>query len=133
MSGNATKGETMKRHNIEFLWGWFDALRRRDTESMAAALAPDVVWQGVRPEFVCHGPEEVIEAFLSAYDASQEIDSLELVGGERSVVLGVRSPSLEIEDVEMAGEIYNVFTIEGDRITRIEDHLDRAEAVRAAR
>ena len=26
----------MKRHNIEFLWGWFDALRRRDTESMSA-------------------------------------------------------------------------------------------------
>jgi ketosteroid isomerase-like protein len=44
----------MKRHNIEFLWGWFDALRRGDTESMAAALAPDVVWQGVRPDFVCH-------------------------------------------------------------------------------
>jgi hypothetical protein len=31
----------MKRHNIEFLWAWFDALRRRDTEAMAAALAPD--------------------------------------------------------------------------------------------
>jgi ketosteroid isomerase-like protein len=40
----------MKRHNTEFLWGWFDALRRRDTESMAAGLAPDVVWQGVRPD-----------------------------------------------------------------------------------
>jgi hypothetical protein len=33
----------VKRNNIEFLWGWFDALRRRDTESMAAALDPGVV------------------------------------------------------------------------------------------
>jgi hypothetical protein len=47
------EGSLMKRHNIEFLWGWFDALRRRDTGSMAAGLAPDVVWQGVRPELVC--------------------------------------------------------------------------------
>jgi hypothetical protein len=52
------KGEHMKRHNIEFLWGWFDALRRRDTESMAAALDAGVVWHGVRPDLVCHGPEE---------------------------------------------------------------------------
>lgn len=40
----------MKRHNIEFLWGWFDALRRRDTESMGAALDPGVAWLGVRPD-----------------------------------------------------------------------------------
>jgi hypothetical protein len=123
----------MKRHNIELLWGWLDALRRRDTESMAAALAPDIVWQGVRPDFVCQGREEVIDAFVSAYNANQEIDSLELIGGEERVVLGVRSPSIEIDDVETAGEIYNVFTIESDRITRIEDHLDRDEAMRAVR
>jgi hypothetical protein len=133
LPANATKGETMKRHNIEFLWGWFDALRRGDTESMAAALAPDIVWQGVRPDFVCHGPKEVVAAFVTAYDANQEIDSLELVGGERCVVLGVRSPNLEIDDVETAGAIYNVFTIQGDRITRIEDYLDRDEAMRAVR
>jgi len=68
----------MKRHNIEFLWAWFDALRRRDTEAMAAALAPDVVWQGVQEGLVCDGPAEVVETFVSAYDANQEIDSLEL-------------------------------------------------------
>jgi hypothetical protein len=34
----------VKRHNIEFLWGWFDALRRRDSASMAAALDPDALW-----------------------------------------------------------------------------------------
>jgi hypothetical protein len=122
----------MKRHNIEFLWGWFDALRRRDTESMAAALDPAIVWQGVRPDFVCHGPEEVVAAFVTAYDANQEIDSLELVGGEEHVVLGVRSQDLVIDGVETAGEIYNVFTIVSDKITRIEDHLEREAALAAA-
>ena len=122
----------MKRHNIEFLWGWFDALRQRDTESMAAALAHDVVWQGVRPDLVCHGPEEVVAAVVTAYDANQEIDSLELVGGEKQVVLGARGPYVAVDDVETSGEIYNVFTIEGNKITRIEDYPERNAALAAA-
>jgi ketosteroid isomerase-like protein len=40
----------MKRHTIEFLWAWFDALRRRDTEAMTAALHPDVVLARGRQE-----------------------------------------------------------------------------------
>ena len=122
----------MKRHNIEFIWGWFDALRRRDTESMAAALDPGVVWQGVRPDLVCHGPAEVIAAFVTAYDANQEIDSLELLGGDRHIVLGARAPELAVADVDTGGEIYNVFTIEDTTITRIEDYLQREQALRAA-
>jgi ketosteroid isomerase-like protein len=122
----------MKRHNIEFLWGWFDALRRRDTESMAAGLAPDVVWQGVRPDLVCHGPDEVVAAFVTAYDANQEIDSLELLGGDQQIVLGVRAPDLTVDEVDTEWEIYNVFTIEGGNITRIEDYLERSAALAAA-
>jgi ribosomal protein S18 acetylase RimI-like enzyme len=122
----------VKRNNIEFLWGWFDALRRRDTESMAAALDPGVVWHGVRPDLVCHGPSEVIAAFLTAYDANQEIDSLELLGGDTHIVLGARAPELAIDDVDTGGEIYNVFKIEGGKITHIEDHLQREEALRGA-
>jgi ketosteroid isomerase-like protein len=122
----------VKRHNIEFLWGWFDALRRRDSASMAAALDPDVVWQGIRPDLVCHGPDEVTAAFATAYDANQEIDALELLGGDRHVVLGARPRELAIADVDTGGEIYNVFTIDDDKITRIEDYLQRDEALRAA-
>ena len=122
----------MKRHNIEFLWGWFDALRRRDMESMAAALAPDVIWHGVRPDLVCHGPDEVITAFVTAYDANQEIDSLEVIGGEDRIVLGARGPDLATDQVETRGEIYNVFTIEAGKIRRIEDYLERGAALAAA-
>jgi ketosteroid isomerase-like protein len=122
----------MKRHSIEFLWGWFDALRRGDTESMAAGLAPDVVWQGVRPDLVCSRPDEVIAAFVTAYDANQEIDSLELLGGDQKIVLGARAPDLTVDEVDTAGEIYNVFTIEGGKITRIEDYLERSAALAAA-
>jgi ketosteroid isomerase-like protein len=123
----------MKRHTIELLWGWFDALRRRDTEAMAARLHPDVVWQGVTQDLVCHGPDEVIAAFLNGYDANQHIDSLELFGTDRNIVLGVRGSGLgDIADGVIGDEIYNVFTIEDGRITRIEDYLERDDALRAA-
>src|SRR5215216_4388054 len=110
----------MKRHSIEFLWRWFDALRRRDTESMAAALDPGVVWHRVRPDLVCHGPAEVIAAFVTDYDANQEIDSLELLGGDRHIVLGARAPELAVADVDTGGEIYNVLKIEDQQ-----DHAHR--------
>jgi ketosteroid isomerase-like protein len=119
----------MKRHTVEFLWAWFDALRRRDTETMLAALHPDVVWQGVREDLVCHGPREVIDAFLAGYDASQEIDSLELFGSDRRIVLGVHGPGLgEIADGTLDDQIYNVFTTDQGKITRIEDYRDRDQA-----
>ena len=123
----------MKRHDVEFLWGWFDALRRRDAEAMTAALKPDVVWQGITEDLVCHGPEEVVASFIAAYEANQEIDSLELLGSDRHIVLGVRSPALgDVDGVELGGEIYNVFTIEEGMIARIEDHLRREDALAAA-
>jgi limonene-1,2-epoxide hydrolase len=122
----------VKRHNIEFLWGWFDALRRRDTESMAAAFDPGIVWQGVRPDLVCHGAAEVTAAFLTAYDTNQEIDSLELLAGDGHVVLGAQAQELAIDDVDTGGEIYNVFTIEAGKITHIADYLERKEALAAA-
>ena len=123
----------MTRHNIEFLWAWFDALRRRDTETMAAGLDPDVVWQGVREGLICNGPAEVVETFVSAYDANQEINSVELLGGKQHIVLGVRAPDLgEIGEVAIGSEIYNVFTIENEKITGIEDYLRRDDALAAA-
>lgn len=70
---------------------------------------------------------------MSGYDANQEIDSLELIGSDRHIVLGVHAPELgEVDDVEIGGEIYNVFTIEDGRITRIADYLGREEALAAA-
>lgn len=123
----------MKRHEIEFLWAWFDALRRGDTKAMAAALAPDVVWQGIREDLVCNGPDEVVATFVSGYDAYQEIDSIELLGGERQIVLGVRASGLDqINGVEIGGAIHNVFSIEDGQITRIEDYLRREDALAAA-
>ena len=123
----------MKRHDIEFLWGWLDALRRRDTDSMAAGLAPDVVWQGLRGEWACHGPDSVIDTFLGERDARQEIGSLELIGADDHVILHASGGDIvAIEDVALPDGIYNVFTLDAGTITRIDDYAVRHDALTAA-
>jgi ketosteroid isomerase-like protein len=124
----------MKRQNLELILAWLDALRRRDLQALRAALDPAIVWQGLRDDLSCDGPNEVVAGFVSARDEGYEIDSLELIPAPRHVVLGVRRSDLrELDGIPLHGEIYNVFTIADQKITRIEDHADRERALAAAR
>ena len=130
LSGSAAS--TPKRQGIELLWAWLDAVRRHDIAAVTRAMDPSVVWHGVREGLVCNGAAEVAEMFASGYEA-QDIDSVELLGGEQHVVLGVRAPDLgEAGGVKIGSELYNVFTLAHGKITRIEDHLERSEALAAA-
>jgi limonene-1,2-epoxide hydrolase len=122
---------TTKRQNVEFLLGWLDALRRKDLPIVAGALAPDVFWQGPRPENSCEGREEVVRMFLERRAEGFEIEGLEIIGAEEAAILCVRIPGGVELDGERVGPFYNVFRIDGARITRIEDYLDRSEALGA--
>jgi limonene-1,2-epoxide hydrolase len=123
---------TTKRHNVEFLLGWLDALRRRELAMVAGAMAPNVFWQGPRPELSCNGVEEVVRMFLERRAEGFEVDALEIIGAEAAAILCVRIPGGTELDGEWLGPFYNVFRIEDDRIVRIEDYLDRAAALSAA-
>lgn len=123
----------MKRHNLEVILAWLDALRRRDVPALTAALEPAIVWQGLRDDLSCNGPDEVVTGFLAARDDGYDIDALELIPAPGHVVLGVRRAELqEFDGIQLDGEIYNVFAITGDLITRIEDHAHRDRALEAA-
>ena len=123
----------MKRTTIEFMIGWLDALRRDDVDALRATLAPDVVWQGLRDEWVCHGADAVIDTFVDERDAKQEIRAIELIGAENHVVLHASGGDTSaIEDVPLPDGIYNVFTLDAGRITRIDDYADRHDALAAA-
>ena len=123
----------MKRHNLEVMIAWLDALRRRDLNALRAALDRSVVWRGLREDLSCHGPDEVIAGFVAARDEGYDVDALELIPGSAHVVLGARRAGLhEIAGVPLHGEIYNVFAITNGTITRIEDYADRADALTAA-
>ena len=123
----------MKRRNLELIIAWLDALRRRDLNALRSALDPAVHWHGVRDDLSCNGPHEVVAGFVAARDEGYDVDALELIPSPTHVVLGVRRAELvEIDGTLLHGEIYNVFAITDDTITRVEDHINRDQALAAA-
>ena len=120
----------MKRDNIAFIVGWLDALRRDDRSALRAALDPGVVWQGLKDECICNGPDEVVDVFAAQRDEAREVDSLELLGADRDAILHARGGEALASELEDG--IYNLFAIEDGRIARIDDYADREPALRAA-
>jgi hypothetical protein len=59
---------------------WLDALRRRDAQSLTERLDPETTWQGVRPDLVCDGREEIVQTFVAQGDQDYEVDTMELIG-----------------------------------------------------
>jgi ketosteroid isomerase-like protein len=124
-----TSQENLETVLIDFL----GALRRGDFDGASSLLDPDVTWQGLRDDFVCHGRDEVIDTFGGAFDERREIDALEFVRGGDRIVMGARGPTLtEVAGEPLEGQIYNVFTLSDGRITRIDDYRRRSEALASA-
>jgi hypothetical protein len=123
----------VKRTNIEFMIGWLDALRRDDLEALKATLEPEIVWQGLREEWSCHGADSVVDTFAGERDARAEIDAIELIGAEDHAILHARGAGLTaVEDLLLPDGVYNLFTIAGGKVTRIEDFAERGRALVAA-
>src|SRR2546425_3586717 len=112
---------------------FFGALRGGDFGAAAGLLDPEIAWQGLREEWVCHGREEVLETFRSGLEQRREVDALEFTRGGDQVVLGARGPSMtEVGGEPLGGQIFNVSTLRDGRIVRIDDYRGRNEALAAA-
>jgi hypothetical protein len=115
------------------LTDWLGALRRHDLEAVERSMVPDIVWQGVREDFVCPDRAAVLVLLREWQREDHGVEALELVATEDRVVLGVRSTQLqEIGGVPLGGQILNDFTLSDGRIVRIDDYLRRSEALAAA-
>lgn len=52
---------SLRNDNLELvLAGWVDARRREDLETIELHIHPDAIWQGLRPDLVCHNRDEVL-------------------------------------------------------------------------
>ncbi len=112
---------------------FFGALRRGGFGDAAALLDPDITWQGLREDWVCHGRDEVIQTFRSGLDKRRDVDALEFTRAGDQVVLGARGPSItEVGGEPLERQIFNVFTLRQGRIVRIVDYRHRGEALAAA-
>ena len=122
------------QENLEtILLDYLGAIREGNKEALRALLDPHVTWQGLREEWVCHDPDEVIETLQQGVELRRDVVALEFIRAGDRVMMGVRGPAIDrIEDEELGGQIFNVFTLRNGRIVRIDDHRLRAEALRSA-
>jgi len=124
---------TAARANIETLIAWLDAMRRKDLDAAVAFFAPDVVWEGLVPGVECANRADVREMLSESIQDDIDVEHLEVLGGSEGAVLGVRSAELdELAGVKLNGQLFNVFTIRGDRIVHVRDFAMRTQAQEAA-
>jgi ketosteroid isomerase-like protein len=123
--------------NIEIIFAdWLDAMRRGDLDTMASRLAPDVVHQGVKPEWICHNRQEVIDMVGQRVGRVPPVEAIELVAAGDHVVMSVRGvgigPAVDGDEDAALGQATIVYTLVDGKIVRMHDYLHRAEALEAA-
>ena len=125
---------SVQQDNLAVIVAWLDAIRRGDLHVVTDLFAPEVVWRGVPADAICHDRREILEMLAGRTEEGFEpSEALELVAGEGTVVLGVRSPALqEVGDELLSGQLFNVFTLSDCRIVAVQDFAARDEALRAA-
>ena len=104
-----------------------DHLESADFQEFAAALAPDVVWVGLRPGQLCRNREQVLATFRRALEAGKSGTPEVVAETEGQIVV---DPHVDPPNEE-APELHFVFVVEDDRIVEMRDYPDRAAALRA--
>ena len=114
----------------------YAAFNRGDLAAVLARLDPDVeVIDPDRTGRTHHGPEGY-RAFLEEWLESWESYRVEITGmtrnGERVLVDVTQHGVGKGSGVEFSEPFFQTITFRGDRVTRFEVYLDRADAERAA-
>jgi hypothetical protein len=123
---------THTEQSIELiLFGWVDALRRRDPDRIAGRLAVDIVWQGLRRDLVCPDREAVLHNIAGGGRHREQLTGIEVAALDaQHVLLGVQLPSVtEFFGETLDGAIFDVFTIDNGVITRIDEFKTREDAL----
>lgn len=122
--------------NLELiLFGWIDALRRRDPDRIADRLAEDIVWQGLRRDLVCPNRDAVLDNIVGGGPHREQLTGIEVAAlDDQHVLLGVQLPGVtEFFGETLDGAIFDVFTIDNGVITRIDEFQTREDAIAHAR
>jgi predicted enzyme related to lactoylglutathione lyase len=127
---------TRTAQNVDLiLFGWVDALRRRDPERIADRLAPDIVWQGLRRDLVCPNRAAVLDNISTGGPVRERVTGIEVAAvDEHRVLLGVQLPGVtEFFGETLEGEMFDVFTINEGVIVRPDEFKTRDDALAFAR
>jgi hypothetical protein len=127
---------TQATENLDLiLFGWIDALRRRDPDRIADRLAPDIVWQGLRRDLVCPNRTAVLHNIAAGGLVRERVTGIEVAAvDDHRVLLGVQLPGVtEFFGETLEGEMFDVFTIDEGVIVRIDEFKTRDQALTFAR
>src|SRR5205085_2304084 len=125
---------TRSSDNLELvLFVWMDALRRNDPEQIAPYLAHEIVWQGLRRDLLCRDRDAVLDNIRSGAQHRRRVSGLEIAAvDDDHVLLAVRLPGVaELRGEPIAGELFDVFTLRGGMIVRVDEFKTRREAIDA--
>jgi ketosteroid isomerase-like protein len=121
------------RHDLDVVLDWITALRKGDLERVTDLLHTDVTWQGLTRDLVLAGRADVVDAISDQLPLDFHVDAIEMISGPRQVVVGTRSDHLPIPpEIELKGQIYNVFGCRDGRVSSIQDFSTREQALRSA-
>jgi hypothetical protein len=106
-----------------------------DLSQMRELLDERVIWQGLRPELVCHDRREVLALFQRQRDVGLRITRLEAEEVGSRVLISVESPELSAIDgvIESGAPRSLVFTFAGGRVAQIASYVSREAALAALR
>ena len=102
-------------------------LESANFQEFAAALAPDVVWVGLRPGQLCRSRDEVIATFREALETGRSGAPEVVAETEGRIVV---DPHVEPPAPE-APELHFVFVVEDERIVEMRDYPNRRAALEA--
>ncbi|HKP90205.1 MAG TPA: nuclear transport factor 2 family protein [Thermoleophilaceae bacterium] len=114
----------------------YDAVSRGEPEAAFAMLADDVTWDGAPGVEGCRTRAEVEETLRARSGLRMRVEELADAGNKVLVCVRVAAGEIggdgEPDPYRGREQFFNVITLRDGRVTRIEDHLDRTAALRAA-
>jgi hypothetical protein len=114
---------------------WGEMANRQSMAPLADALAEDVVWEGLLPELVCHGRDEVREVIGSARGGRlPRVTRMEAEEAGDRVVITVEGPDFGPGPAGSAlgpvgGPRTLVLSFEDGRVVRMQSFATRQEAL----
>ncbi len=119
---------------LDVVFDHLHAMRRRDLDDVATRLHQEVIHQGVLPEYVCDGRDQVLDNMRRVLEQPDfGVDRLEIIDAGERVVVGLAGPRFSArEGTPLQGQVFLVFTVRAGMIVRMDDFLTRDQALSAA-
>jgi len=114
---------------VRFVLAWREG-RSSDIEGL---LDDEVIWQGLRGDYICRNRKEAMEIVRPSLGRMGLGDHLEILMHGQQVVLGLGAPDFrKLGDVPIDSQIFQVFNFRDGKVVRILEYKTREEALVAA-